>query len=400
MNGKTILRLLPAAAILLGVLLAGCQSRPDYQRDEAGRARLGVVLPLSGPYAPYGEKIRRGIECAVEKLRESGFQSSELPMLVVKDDRGRGSEAATAVRELAASGAAAALVGYMSTEALAVKTPALQLRFPILTPTGSNDKIVERNPWMFQVNFQDSVQARALAYYARYTRRCGRLAVMMNIDEQAVYAQDLARQVGRAFQLYGGAIARVGGFRENDSDVRPVVRELLTAAPDVIFVPAYPAAAGRIVRQIRETGFGGLILGSDSWEGEAFLESAGNAPGDIAFPAAYSPLAGLPAQQEFDRFFREKYGYAPGVHEALGYDAAVLMILAMRHSDNSDEIADRLRGFRRFPASGSEITIQGNGSASRQVYLHGCEPDREGKLTRRLLKILTPQELKHVEVNE
>ena len=71
-------------------------------------------------------------------------------------------------------------------------------------------------------------------------------------------------------------------FRETDKDFSAPVKLLLKEMPDVILVPAYSSSAGKIIRTLRETGFKGLILGGDSWNGTGLLANCGD-PGDAAF---------------------------------------------------------------------------------------------------------------------
>src|SRR5260370_1447140 len=50
-------------------------TRRRFLRDasaEAGKVRLGVVLPLSGQFALAGQNIRRGYDFAVEDLNKAG----------------------------------------------------------------------------------------------------------------------------------------------------------------------------------------------------------------------------------------------------------------------------------------------------------------------------------------
>ncbi len=389
MSGKFWRRFRTALVLSAAVVgIAGCAG--PRSRSAEDPLRIGVVLPLSGEDAQAGKQILDGIRCAHEMLRRDLGKDVQLPELVVKDDRGQAGKADAAVRELADRGVAAVLVGYRSSEALAVKSAAAELKLPILAPTATNDGVTARNPYMFRASFSDSQQAKALAYYARYRRRCGRMGVLLNLDENAVYSRDLGRQTAQEFVNFGGRLAGSAGFRESMTDFRPQLRDLLAAGLDVLFVPAYPACAGRIVRQARELGYRGLILGGDGWNGAEFLKECGKQPGDVAFSAVYSPDLHSPAQEQFVRLFQELNHRAPSVNEALGFEAMMLMFMATREAYDSDQIRERFAQIRSYPGVSGEVQMTADGDSQRNIFINIVEPGADGKLEVKMGEIIAP----------
>ncbi len=382
---KTHRNLLSATAAGLLLAAAGCETS-NRTKDDA--LKIGVVLPLSGENAAYGKDVLNGIECANSYLRQISPPGSKLPELIVVDDRSKGSEAAKSMQKLHDAGVAAALVGYSSEEALAVKSEAARLRLPVMTPAGSNDKITERNPYMFRTNFSDRQQAKSLAYYAYFGRRCRRMAALLNLDENAVYARDLGRQVAQSFVDYGGQQVFFGGFRESQTDFKGLLEEVANATPDVVMVPAYPAAAGRIVKQLREAGYGGLILGSDSWSGDVFLKECGPDAAPAVFSVPFAP--GGPGREErnFCELYYNMYQREPNDNAALGYDALMLTYHATRDTVNSDEVLARFRQLRSFRGASGDLAVLPDGDVRRTVVMLQVVPDGKGgmqfKLERRI----------------
>ena len=392
MSGKFWRRFRTALVLSAAVVgIAGCAGPRSRSADDP--LRIGVVLPLSGENAQAGKQVLAGIRCAHEMLRRDLGKDVRLPELVVKDDRGRAARADAAVRELADRGVAAVLAGYRSSEALAVKSAAAELQLPVLTPTATNDGVTERNPYMFRAGFSDRQQAKALAYYARYRRRCGRMGVLLNLDENAVYSRDLGRQTAQEFVNFGGRLAGSAGFRESMTDFRPQLRDLLAAGLDVLFVPAYPACAGRIVRQARELGYRGLILGGDGWHGAEFLKECGENPGDAAFSVAYSPDLHTPEQQAFVRLFQELNHTVPSVNEALGFEAMMLMFMATREAYDSDQIRERFAQIRSYPGVSGGVQMTADGDCRRNVFINVVDSDKGGRPVIRLGDTIAPDML-------
>lgn len=374
-----------------GLLLAaaGCMSN----RSKEDALKIGVVLPLSGENAVYGKEILNGIECANAHLRDTSPTGAKLPELIIVDDRGRSADAAKAMAKLYEQGVAAVLVGYTSEEALAVKSEALRLQLPVMTPAGSNDKITERNPYMFRTNFSDRQQARALAYYAFYPRGCRRMASLLNLDENAIYARDLGRQTAQAFVDCGGALVFSGGFRENQTDFRPLLREVLSGTPDVVFVPAFPETAGRIIRQLRELGYHGLILGGDSWSGEKLLQECGPDAAPASFTVPFAPGGEGKEEKAFNELFRLMYRKEPTNNAALGYDAMLLTYHATRDTEYPEEVLARFRLLRSFRGATGELSVLPEGDVRRTVVIQQVVSDGKDGMKVRTERRISPDRI-------
>ena len=375
------------SGVLTGLSLSGCISA---DRDPNESAKIGVILQLTGADGDYGRRILNGIRCARVALeRQPG--ASRLPELLVGDGRGIPDEIRLAARQMIAQGAAILIVGDTSKEALAVKTLAREYAIPVITPNGSSDRITENNPYMFRTCFTDRQQARAAASYARHTRRLDRMAVMLNLDENAVYSRDLGRQTAQAFADFGGVVVTSVGFRETDKDFTAPAKMLLKDHPDVIFVPAYPECAGRIVKALREAGFKGLILGGDGWYGDAFLANCGSNPGDAAFSSVYSPDAPGIRDNAFHKLFFELNKTPPTVYEALGFDAMLLAATVTRGTANSDEVLEKFSRLREFDGALGKVFLKDGGDVLRPACINRVIRQPGGKIVFKFETAIPPE---------
>lgn len=383
---RYILPLLLLAAVLLGSGI-GCSSA---RRGVETPVKLGVILPLSGENAEYGREILAGMECAKTYLLQEFGSDTALPELVIRDDAGKAALAKAAMRKLDDADCAAVLVGYTSDEALAVKEEAARLRLPTLTPAGTNDEITARNPYMFRANFSDAQQGRALAYYAFFRKRCRRMAVLLNLDENAVYSRDLGRQTAQAFVNYGGMLTHYGSYQEGDRDFSAELKKLIATGPDVIFIPAYPATAGRIAKQARALGFGGLLLGGDGWNGSEFLRNCGPAVAPAVFASPFSVAGRGAVCRRFVELFRQRYHREPTANAALGFDSVLLAFIAVRNTVNSDEVLAQVPLIRSFEGAAGNLAMLPDGRVRRNVIMHEVVLDENNQPVFRAQEVLTP----------
>jgi hypothetical protein len=138
----------------------------------------------------------------------------------------------------------------------------------------------------------------------------------------------------------------------------------------VIFVPAYSACAGRIVKALRLAGFRGLILGGDSWNGEqAFAANCGD-PGDAAFSTAFSPDA--PGMQDtlFWKLYLEQNKRPPTVYEMLGFDSMLLAAAVTRATSGSEDVLMKFEQLRQFHGGAGTVFLKEGGDVSRPVYIN------------------------------
>ena len=362
MHKCKLFRYLAWCAVLL---LSGCTF---MERDPNVPAKIGVILPLTGENGEYGRKILDGIQCGRTALeRQPG--AVLLPELLIGDSRGLPADIRAAALDMISQGAAILITGYNSAEALAIKSLAAEYRIPVITPNGSNDRITENTAYMFRTTFSDHQQARALANYAFYKRRMHRMAIMLNLDENAVYSRDLGRQTAQAFADFGGVISAAVGFRETDKDFAAPVQMLLKEMPDVVLVPANSANAGKIIRTLRQAGFHGLILGGDSWNGSELLLNCGD-PGDAAFSTAYTPDAPEVRDNAFRTLFREKFNRTATAYEMLGYDTMLLAAMVTRETANSDEVLTKIEQLRQFQGGAGNVYLKKSGNVSRPIFIN------------------------------
>ena len=362
MHKCKLLRYLAWCAVLL---LSGCTFA---ERDPNVPARIGVILPLTGENGEYGRKILDGIQCGRIALeRQPG--AVLLPELLIGDSRGLPADIRAAALDMISQGAAVLIAGYNSAEALAIKSLAAEYRIPVITPNGSNDRITENTAYMYRTTFSDRQQAKALAHYAFYKRRMYRMAVMLNLDENAVYSRDLGRQTAQAFADCGGVISAAVGFRETDKDFTAPVKQLLKEIPDVVLVPANSVNAGKIIQTLRQAGFHGLILGGDSWNGSGLLPNCGN-PGDAAFSTAYTPDAPETRDNPFRKLFQEQFKRPATAYEMLGYDTMLLAAMVSRSTANSGEVLEKIEHLRQFQGGAGNVYLKKNGNVSRPIFIN------------------------------
>jgi len=106
----------------------------------AAAVKVGIVLPLTGAEAKFGEIEKRSFEMALEEINKKGGIKGEKLELIVEDDTGRPEVGRSVVEKLITKDKVVMLGGgYSSSVTYAVAGVCQQNRIPFLINTGSAD---------------------------------------------------------------------------------------------------------------------------------------------------------------------------------------------------------------------------------------------------------------------
>jgi len=159
-----------------------------------------------------------------------------------------------------------------------------------------------------------------------------------------------AGRPGRAVRRDLETAARVASTRldriEDDSapktELASLVHTIVAAIPDGVLLSLPPARAGRLAAALRAAGYGGRLSGPGPLDSPDFVAAAGAAATGVLV-AEFEGDADLRARAErFERQYRQRYDAQPDFSAAAAYDAARVLIEALRRAGNDV-------GYRQFP---------------------------------------------------
>ncbi len=224
---------------------------------------LGVVLPLSGRFAEYGEESLRGIMLAANifapvstiaspdaandraadeisglgrgsDIHRDMLSAGEMPdieapprsglRIVVRDSQGTAEGAVRAVRELAAEEDLVAIVGpLLGATAAAAAVEANFLEVPMLALT-SREEVPRERPYVFRFRTTPDDEIRALVDHAAGQLGARRFAVLYPKD---VYGRRMRDHFWQAVEDHGGFVVASSGYDPNSTDFADPIRRMI-----------------------------------------------------------------------------------------------------------------------------------------------------------------------------
>jgi ABC-type branched-subunit amino acid transport system substrate-binding protein len=357
---------------------------------------VGCLLPLSGPYALFGQRALDGIQLALSQFANS---AGKIPFrIIVKDSRSDPAASAKAVDELDQE-KVGAILGPMSASAAAAKE-AQAKGIPIIVFT-QHEGIPDIGPYVFRNFITPQMQVRSLASYAMNELGASRFAILypdenygrryMNLFWDQVIEQggvvngveaydpegtDFAVPIKKIAGMYYTLPrdlrdASLPGLRLPpppilaDTDLTdpyaitdpveritglPLDREALDALwrpqadradqwhPkidfDALFIPDAPKTAGLLIPQLAFYDVSDVyLLGTNLWNSETLLKMSGDYMANTLIVDGF--FAGSPSEKvkRFVKSFQDVYGRVPGIIEALAYDSAMMAFQTMQRTD-------------------------------------------------------------------
>src|SRR5262249_20447350 len=135
---------------------------------------------------------------------------------------------------------------------------------------------------MFLACFGDNVQAAAGAEYAY--ANFGHTAYLL-IDKGVEYTTLLGAYFKARFTELGGTIVLEDTYDDSATDFSPQITKLqaLAEQPSFYYIAAMPYNVGPVVRQLRDTGLTGPVMGGDGYDTPDLVSVAGDAAENVYF---------------------------------------------------------------------------------------------------------------------
>jgi branched-chain amino acid transport system substrate-binding protein len=326
---------------LLGVsIILGTAARAEDAFE------VGVVVPLSGPNAEFGNNIRRGMELAAAHLNADGGIKAlgGAKVELVFADVPTPNAAGTATQRLISQQNVSALVGsFASSITLGVSEVAERAGIPLVTHSFA-DQITGRGyKYIFQVTPRASTFGKlqfddALALAKAAGEAVTKVAILY---ENTAYGTAQANGLRAAAKAAGIEVVVDEGYPLGITDVSPLINKVRLSGAQIVFPVSYFNDALTIIRAMRQQKLDlPVVGGAAGYIIPAFKAGLGEfAEGVFSIaPANYDSNPPLSAE------YKARFGaFMP--HEAIDYGAALEVIAAaaeVAKSRDPEKIRDAL----------------------------------------------------------
>ena len=332
--------------------------------------RIGEFASMTGKEATYGQTAHRGAVLAIEEANAAGGVLGRRIELLTEDNQSKPGESATIVKKFISRDKVVAVLGeIVSSRTLEVAPICQNARIPLVSPGATAPEVTSKGDYIFRACFIDPFVGTITAKFARGTLKAKRAAVLSSVS--SAQSVGLARFFREKFTAEGGVIALEQKFNEGDKDFRAQLTAIRAAEVDAIFIPAYYTEAALICKQARDLGLTIPLLGTDGWESSEFIAIGGKAVEGCYLVTHYSAENGSSVVKDFNTRYFQRWGTPSNALSALGYDAAKLLIDALRRAGttNASTLRDALAATRDFTGAAGTITFDAQRNPNKSAVV-------------------------------
>lgn len=358
-------RLIAFTALAALILALSCG--PKLNPNEI---RIGEYGSLTGAQATFGISTQDGIQLAVDEANAAGGVNGKTLKVTALDDEGKPEEAAVVVTKLITEDKAQVILGEVASSLSLAAAPICQdHKIPMITPSSTNPKVTQQGDYVFRVCFIDPFQGQVMADFAMNNLKAKTAAVLR--DQKSDYSMGLADFFIKRFTEKGGKVLIDQSYVAGDVDFKSQLTTIREKKPDVIFVPGYYTEVGLIAQQARELGLKVPLMGGDGWDSSKLYEIGGKALDGCYFSSHYSPDSTDPKVQEFVKKYQAKYGQVPDALATLGYDAAGVLVAALKTAKSLDsaDIRDAIAATKNYNGVTGSISLDADRNAVKPAVV-------------------------------
>jgi branched-chain amino acid transport system substrate-binding protein len=364
--------------VACAIALAACGGK------SAGNVvKIGVFEPLTGANGAGGADEAEGVKLANALYPTVTVGGKEYKIeLVVADNKSDKVEAANAATMLAQKAKVNAVVGSWGSSLSMSGGPIFaEAKIPAVGASCTNPNVTKGNEYYFRVCFLDPFQGQVMAAYAFKNVGAKKAAIIREVSND--YSVGLAKFFTDSFVQFTGdaaAIVAQSDYNTGDQDFNAQLTNIKKANPDVIFAPGNYTESALIIKQARQLGITTPFLGGDTWDNDAFLQVGGKEVEGAVVSTFFANDVPINKTSElFLKEYRAKFNKEPAAVAALGFDAYLVILDAIKRADSVDsvKIRDELAKTAGFEGAAGSITINADRDAEKDAVIKVV---KDGKL--------------------
>ncbi|EKN63006.1 branched-chain amino acid ABC transporter substrate-binding protein [Schinkia azotoformans] len=375
---RKTLSVLATATLAIG-LLAGCSSsggndqaggkstEPSADGGKVGSAqviKIATQSPLSGGSATIGESIKLGAQLALEenaaKFKELGFELQLIPF----DDQADPKKGVANAQLIGSDTAILGVVGHYNS-GVAIPSSEIYEKYslPMVSPANTATDVTDRKlKTVNRIVARDDFQGPAGAEFAVKTLGAKKIFI---IQDKTAYGTGLAEAFKGAAEELGAEILGFEGITIGEKDFNGVMNQVVAQKPDMIYFGGMYTEGGLIIKQAREKGFTGPVMGGDGMDSSTLVEIAGNSVLNTYITSAAGVTTATDAGKQFAEKYKAKFGKDIEGYSAYGYDSMGVLLQGIEESIKAnnnalptrEQVAEAVRNGKEFEGVVTKVSF-------------------------------------------
>ncbi|WP_296947486.1 ABC transporter substrate-binding protein [uncultured Massilia sp.] len=321
-----------------------------HAQPQSGPIRIGLPVPLTGPYGAEAQDQVRNAELAVKEFNDAGGLGGRKAELLVRDDKLNPAEAAARALELIEKDHVDFIVGSLSAATqLAVNNVIKQRKVPYISISQSDaiNEATDFSRYTFHESLNPHMTTQAVG---RYAFKKGMRIAFLTADY--AYGHEMTRGFTRVAREVGATV--VGEIRHplGATDYSAFLPRLMAMRPDVIVFNNFGRDNQISIRQAGDFG----LKSAMKFVTPVLTYTSRVAAGPRVYEGViggssyyWSIEANTPSARALNARYRQAFnGAVPSDYGSMAYSAVKSLLMAVKAAGTSDteKVVDALAGLR------------------------------------------------------
>jgi len=365
----------PILAAPSGLSLASRALAADGKEDFG----YGVVLPLTGPAAPFGLDQVKAHLWAVDEINAAGGAGGRKLKPVVLDSEARPDVGVAAVTRLASVDKVPMFITAFSTVVAAVAPIANRNKMLELSVGANSPRISKLGDYVYTTYPLADVDVALLAKYAYDKLGARRGACLFVNDESGIYGAQVFRD---AFTKLGGSIGAFESYEPSATDYTGAVLKVRAADPQVVHLHGNASDTPIALGQMRQLGVGVPVTTNTAGYNPELIQKLGTAAdGLIVATLAPGPKDNAQVAKYVERWQKEEKRIPNNMpNTQYVHDSAYVVKALVEEVEKSgkpftgENLREALLKLRTFDLPLTDkVTIGEDHTVKKPVYLIGVK---------------------------
>ncbi|WP_375510085.1 ABC transporter substrate-binding protein [uncultured Nostoc sp.] len=313
----------------------------------SGAIPIGIALAQTSNVALLGQEGFVGARIAEKYFNSKGGINGTPIKLVNQDTSGDEAGAINAFQTLINKDKVVGIVGpTLSQQAFSADPIAERAKVPVIGASNTAKGIPEIGDYVARVSSPVSIVApNSLKAALKQNPQIKKVAVFyaqndaFNKSETEIFQTAVKEQ--------GLELVTVQKFQTTDTDFQAQATNAINLKPDLVIISGLAADGGNLVRQLRELGYKGIIIGGNGLNTPNVLSVCKALCDGVLIAQAYSPEYTGEINKVFRQTYIEQYKKEPAQFTGQSFAAVQVYVEALKELDKKTKIStlplDKLR---------------------------------------------------------
>jgi branched-chain amino acid transport system substrate-binding protein len=343
---------------------------------QSGPIKIGMLAPLTGPFAQIGKDMVNGTELYLDEIgRQVAGRKIEL---IVEDDEGNPATALNKSRKLVDQDRVHVLTGALLANVGYALQPYIDgQKIPATYPIVAADDLTQRKParWIVRTGWSTS---QPMHPFADWVLKNTKYRKVVAIGMDYAFGYETIGGFQRTFEEGGGQIVQKIWTPLNTNDFAPFLAQIRRDA-DAVLALFLGRLALQFVKQYETAGLKGRLplLGGGTTTDESVLPQMGDEAIGIVTALHYSQALDNAQNQRFAKAFEAKAGkiasyYSEGCYTGARWIAEAIKSVGGKVEDR-DALLAALRKVNIKDTARGPLRIDAHGNPVQTIYVRKVE---------------------------